>query len=277
MNVFFEKCSDAVKFALDSRSFGIYHSTENNPNLNIHTHECCELLFCLRGGNNFLIDDEIYKVENNDLFVINQFEAHKITLMGDVERYTVQLHPEYIFSNSTSETDLSACFYSRGKNESNRISLSDDEAEILVKLLSSINDCDGYGEDVMMNAYMMRILVLVNRFFLNNHPASAIVGNRLAGAITYINQHLADELTLDTIAKNTYMSVNGLCRVFKQSLGTTVMKYIVGKRISQAKMYLKNGKSVSETAFLCGFHDYSNFIRTFTKAVGCSPGKYKKK
>ena len=277
MNVFFDKCSAAVDFAAETKAFGIYHSTENNPNLNIHTHECCELLLCIKGGNNFLIDDKIYKAEDNDLFVINQFEAHKITLCGDVERYTVQIHPEFLFSNSTGETDLSHCFYSRGENFSNRVPLKKDEAEALVNILSDIKDCSGYGDDVLKNIYMIRLLVLVNRFFKDNHPAAAVGGSRLSGAVMYINRHLSDELTLDMIAKNSYMSVNGLCRVFKESLGTTVMKYIIGKRISQAKKYLKSGKSVSETAFLCGFHDYSNFIRTFTKTVGCSPGKYKKK
>ena len=46
----------------------------------------------------------------------------------------------------------------------------------------------------------------------------------------------------EMIAKNSYISVNHLCKLFKTTLGTTVIKYIIGKRISQAKKYLKKGK-----------------------------------
>ena len=54
------------------------------------------------------------------------------------------------------------------------------------------------------------------------------------------------------------------------------MKYIIGKRIAEAKKLLKAGNNVSDTALMCGFRDYSNFIRTFTASVGISPGRYSK-
>ena len=79
---------------------------------------------------------------------------------------------------------------------------------------------------------------------------------------------------LKNIANSLDMSEGYLCRIFKKNLGTTVTKYIAGKRISEAKKLLKNGHSVSDTAMLCGYHDYANFIRSFKKSVGVSPGKY---
>ena len=78
------------------------------------------------------------------------------------------------------------------------------------------------------------------------------------------------------VAKNTYVSVNQLCRLFTRYCGTTVTKYITSKRITEAKKRLEEGKSVTDTAFMCGFNDYANFIRVFKKAVGVPPGKYKK-
>ena len=86
----------------------------------------------------------------------------------------------------------------------------------------------------------------------------------------------SQELTLDMIAKNTYVSVNQLCRLFTRYCGTTVTKYITSKRITEAKKLLEEGRSVTDTAFMCGFNDYANFIRVFKKTVGVPPGKYKK-
>ena len=83
------------------------------------------------------------------------------------------------------------------------------------------------------------------------------------------------QLSLDDIAKNCFISVNQLCHLFKKYLATTVSKYITSRRITEAKKYLREGKSVTETAFACGFNNYAHFIKTFKKAVGVPPGKYK--
>jgi AraC-like DNA-binding protein len=71
------------------------------------------------------------------------------------------------------------------------------------------------------------------------------------------------------------LSVAKLCDLFKNQLSTTANKYLTGKRISHAKKLLSEGKSVTDTAIESGFSDYANFIRTFKKAVGIPPGKYK--
>ena len=126
MKCMFDKCYDAVKCANDNKSFGVYYSEKQNPDLSIHIHDCCEVLLCLCGGQNFLIDDRVYEVGDGDLFIINQFEAHKITFKQEstFSRYVMQVHPQYLYAQSSVETDLSHCFYTRGKEISNKISLS---------------------------------------------------------------------------------------------------------------------------------------------------------
>ena len=94
-------------------------------------------------------------------------------------------------------------------------------------------------------------------------------------AIDYINTHYAQEFNLDIVAKIAYVSPTQLSRLFSRYCGTTVTKFIISKRIANAKKLLSEGHSVTDTAFLCGFGDYANFIRTFKKAVGVPPGKYK--
>lgn len=279
MDFLFSDCHQAVEFAVQTKSFGIYHSCSNNPNAEIHTHNCCELLLCLRGGKNFLINDQIYEVCDGDLFCVNQFEAHKITFADEkeVERYVIEIHPDFLFSSSTDETDLSRCFYQRSSGFSHQIHLKPDESEQILSLLHSLAEAHPFGDDVVKRCTMLLVLTFVNRLFHQNQPVNEPEGDRLLqNAVIYINRHFSEEITLSMIAKHCFISVNQLCRLFKESLGTTVIKYLVGKRISEAKKYLKAGHSVSDTALMCGFQDYSHFIRTFTASVGISPGKYSK-
>ena len=76
------------------------------------------------------------------------------------------------------------------------------------------------------------------------------------------------------LAKHFYISESYICRIFKSATGTTINKYMTARRISIAKSLLAEGVGVSEVCERCGFSDYSNFLKAFTKSVGISPKKY---
>jgi len=277
MGNMFEHCYEAVDFASKTKSFAFNYSDVQNPDQDIHIHDTCEILLCIEGGQNFLINDRVYEVEDGDLFVVNQFEAHKITpdTGRKFRRYIMQVHPEFLYSNSTDKTDLSRCFYTRGKDVTNKIRLSEDEINELLSYLESINCDNGYGDDIVKNITALKILVFINKAFsIHTDTEKALGTGAIKNAIDYINNNFSQHLSLETIAQNSYISVNQLCRLFNKYCGTTVAKYISSRRITEAKKLLASGRSVTDTALLCGFEDYANFIRVFKKHVGVTPGKY---
>lgn len=281
MPFLYSKCADAIANATQTHTYGVYYSEVQNPDLNIHVHDCCEVFLCLSGGNSFLIDGRAYDVNTGDLFILNQFEPHKITADPTqiFARFILQIHPDYLFANSTEKTDLSRCFYTRGEGISNKISLTDSEIADLERLFILFRADKGFGDDVYKNAAINMSLALVNQYFMKRAETNNVVyieDEMIQNTISYINAHFSENLTLEKLAKNAYVSVNQLCKLFKNRFGTTVAKYIMSKRISEAKKLLAQGKSVSETSLSCGFADYANFIRVFKKFVGVSPGKYNK-
>ena len=279
MNHMFESCSGAIKNACENASFGVYYSDVRNPNPNIHIHDCCEVFFCLSGGKSFLIGGQIYDVNDNDIFVINQYEAHKITYDNESDfcRYVFQISPEFLHNCSTRETDLSKCFYPHKHGFDHRVHLSEPEVEKLKRNLEYLANDFGYGDDLIKRNVMVEILVDINRAILERGGVdSRSHSNKAVNlAMDYINKNFGDPITLESVAKASYLSVNQLCRLFSEHCGTTVAKYITSKRITESKKMLAAGKSVTEVAMLCGFGDYSGFIRVFKKNVGVTPGKYK--
>ena len=279
MNHIFESCSGAISHACDNGSFGVYYSEERNPNPNIHIHDCCELFFCLSGGKSFLIGGQIYDVHDNDLFVINQYEAHKITYEHGEEfrRYVFQISPAFLHDCSTRDTDLSKCFYPHKHGFDHRVHLDAEGAEKLKRMLTVLSSDAGYGDDLIKRGIMTEILIDVNRAILEREGGDSRSYSHKAVnlAMDYINKNFGEPITLESVAKASYLSVNQLCRLFSEHCGTTVAKYITSKRITEAKKMLAAGKSVTEVAMLCGFGDYSGFIRVFKKNVGVTPGKYK--
>jgi len=288
MKYYFDSCEGAIQNAITGKQFGMYYSKANHTNTDIHTHNTCELLFCITGGETFLIADKLYEVNDGDLFVINQFEAHKITNDPSAKRYerfVVEINPEFLHSCSTEETDLSRCFYSRTSDTSHRISLSPKQARMLYKLFSRIKNDNCFGADVLNQSALIQILVHVNNMFSENHSqesedSDASSNELILKIMAYINSNYNKDnslLSLEAISKNTFVSHNQLCRIFKEYTGTTVSKYILSRKISEAKKLLARGESVAKTAEACGFSNYANFIRVFKKSVGIPPGKYAEK
>ncbi len=280
MNILFNKCTKALDFATKSKTYGLFYSEKTDADTNVHVHECCEVFLNISGGKSYLIGDRVYEVEKGDLFIINQFEAHKITCLENepFKRFVLEIHPAFIYSFCSETTDLSHCFYTRGDNVSNKISLTEAEQKKIMSMFEVLKDENDFGDDIIKNSAVLSMLVYISSLFINrceiSHYRYSMDDRIVKQAISYINNNFSENINLETIAGELYISVNQLCRVFKKNLGTTVTKYIAGKRISEAKKYLKNGYSVSDTAMMCGYHDYANFIRAFKKSVGVSPGRY---
>lgn len=90
----------------------------------------------------------------------------------------------------------------------------------------------------------------------------------------YISHHLEDDLTLQTLADEFYVSKEHLSRKFKKTVGMTIHTYITRLRIDLSKKYLIQGLRVSDVYARCGFQSYNHFFRVFKKACGMTPHEY---
>lgn len=98
----------------------------------------------------------------------------------------------------------------------------------------------------------------------------------VARTIQYIHQHLADEITMEHIAKNVHLNADYLTRLFKKETGLSISKFIINKKMEKAKeLLIHTRKSIGEIAMLVGYYNYSSFNRIFTKETGMSPQEYK--
>lgn len=96
-------------------------------------------------------------------------------------------------------------------------------------------------------------------------------------AMQYIREHYAERVTLGDLSRHVLSDKYGLCKSFKRLTGQTVVQYLNNYRCEKAKEYLRDGKTVSETALLCGFHNMSFFTKTFKEQTGKLPSAYKGK
>jgi AraC family transcriptional regulator len=99
----------------------------------------------------------------------------------------------------------------------------------------------------------------------------------LQQAITYINEHLAKDLTISAIADELEMSQYYFSRLFKQSMGLSPYQYVMRQRVGQAKYLLRTTSlSAAAIATKVGFHTQNQFTIQFCKFVGTTPSKYRR-
>lgn len=92
--------------------------------------------------------------------------------------------------------------------------------------------------------------------------------------IQYIEEHYSRKLSLREVAKISNYSEAAFCRYFKKMTRLSFTTFVNNYRIDIAKRLLREGASVTEVAFSCGFEGVSYFNRTFKKVTGINPSKF---
>ncbi len=119
---------------------------------------------------------------------------------------------------------------------------------------------------------------IVRRFIIQAFDLAQVKHSDVVFKITnYIKKNCQEKLTLDTLAREVYLSKSYLSSIFKEETGISLTDYITNVRIEKSKKLLtREGIAISEIAMLCGFKDQSYFSKVFKKETGISPKKFRK-
>ena len=105
----------------------------------------------------------------------------------------------------------------------------------------------------------------------NEHNVSPVYKTK-----KYIDNHIAEEISMNEIAKKVHPNPDYLTRIFKQEVGVSIARYIIIRKMDRAKqLLLETDKTISEVAWEVGYFNYSSFYKTFIKLVGMSPQAFK--
>ncbi len=148
-------------------------------------------------------------------------------------------------------------------------------------LQNSVEDNSNcFGNDIVSVSLLSIILVILNRkgaeskLSTTASTSTQSLPDVIKSVFGYIDENLNSKITVTDIASSIHLNSVYLTRLFHQYTGLSIQQYIIEKRLSEAKRLLKNGASPTDVCFECGFNNYSNFSRTFTKCVKVSPRQF---
>jgi AraC family transcriptional regulator len=150
-------------------------------------------------------------------------------------------------------------------------------------LLPEIGANDPFGDLYMDSLANLLAVHLVRRHSSlgrrrarETDPRGVLPAGALRRVTDYVEENLADSLTLDELSAVAHMSPFHFSRLFKASTGLSPHRYVVGRRVERARDLLaKTGLPLHEVACLAGFTDQSHLAKLFRRHLGVTPRRYR--
>ncbi len=133
---------------------------------------------------------------------------------------------------------------------------------------------EGYIESLTTSLAVDRLLTSIA--LAPDSRGSFVEFDAVSVARRYMEEHYAEDLHVDDVAREAAISTSQLIRLFKRQLGTTPHSYLLRYRITQAKELLaETTLPVATIARQVGFASESNFSYRFGEMCGQSPSAYR--
>ncbi|WP_391563827.1 helix-turn-helix transcriptional regulator [Paenibacillus cremeus] len=247
-----------------------------------HFHPFYEIYYLMQGERIYFINGKVYTAERGDLIVINPHDVHLTTSteVPEFERILINFKHEFVHGSSPPPEQAWLPF-AQGSSLI-RFPMKDQAVnEQLIKEM--LAECKGQQE-----GYKDYVRLLLSQLLLRIHRQS-LQGNheperyahpmhkKITEIATFLNDHYQDDVTLEQISKQFYISPSYLSRVFKKITGFHFREYLQIVRVKEAQKQLRETKDKIVTiAEQTGFGHVSHFNTTFKKIVGVSPLRYRK-
>ena len=265
-----------------TNDYEIFHYSDKGlQNVNLHHHDFYECYFFVSGDVTYIIEGKSYTLQSGDIILINSKELHQPIINNKevpYERIVVWLDKNFVDSLSMEDTKLNRCFEDIQKENVIRTDLEGQQSikSILNKLLK-LADYSGMGMELLYRSYLTELLITLNNLlFYNTNKVNITIekSTLIDEIISYINTHVEEDIKIEDLSNQFFISRYHLLRVFKKHSKTTLHKFIVQKKLIYAKELILKGKPIIEVYKQCGFGDYSNFFRAFKNEYGMTPKQF---
>lgn len=148
---------------------------------------------------------------------------------------------------------------------------------ILKKLYRSKENKHEFAESIYIKSMLSIVVVMILRSCIYAQSKQKIKINTpflIDDIFAYISNHITEEISLDCLEREFYISKFHISREFKKLTGTTLHKYIVKAKLDLCKKLIEEGKSITDIAQICNLGSYNNLFRVFKKEFGITPKEY---
>ncbi len=249
-------------------------------NINLHSHTFYELLSVRRGRLQYLLGTERYRVQRGDIIIIPPGISHRPLLD---ERMAEPFERDVLW--------ISTLFYDEfccGKDgflpaftSPHLLRTAGTQYEYLAKQFSfgvqEAQDCGSLWQQIVIaNTLLLTAQIARALYNVEAPPIMPETHELIDDAILYVEDHLADRITLENTARHFLVSQSTISQTFRSKLNVSFYHYVTQRRLIAAKELILADEPLESTAAAVGFADYSTFYRAFKREYGISPLQFRK-
>lgn len=249
-----------------ARSDKDWHSME-------HSHYFAELFFITKGEGCFIIDNERVPVRENDLVLVNPGVSH--TELGNKNSpwEYIALGIEGLQFHSREDSgpyDYSVHFLGQSRKE-----IGDCLTQMVMEARLGEQDSGAVCQK-LLELLLLYITRHTRQNILAAPPNKATRECRVVEQ--YINEHYAEEITLETLSLTAHINKYYLVHAFKAYKGISPISYLAEKRLTEAMHLLETTNyPVTKISGMVGYSSQSYFSQAFRRMTSMSPNQYRKK
>ena len=251
-------------------------SVEYDREFQMHFHDIYEIYYFVGGDADYVVEGKQYHMAQDSLLMLPPHAIHGVRVNSPerYKRYTIHFNANLI--DIDRRTFLLSAFSNANQDSYSGICFQNLKNFDLYPYFDALVDCKHLPKNLSDKLIPIQIEALLSKLVLMRHTLhhsedSITLSKTVADVTNYINQHLTENITLDTLCEHFYISKVHLNRIFSKAIGATVFEYIAYKRIGLARHLLESGVPAKEAAVQVGYHDYSTFFRAYKKITGHAP------
>lgn len=263
----------------------LHHTSAHFFNNTLHNHDFYEIYIHVSGADLYQVENHTYHLKTGDMLIVKPYQMHGhsgVKPLTQYERLFLYITPEMLKKVSCGTYSLQGELDARLLRQQVCFSLTEDQLTMARRCLDRIqSNCltDTPATQLHDIALLIEFLLMVLDCMSTTAPITALPTastNPVHQIVAYINDHFDQPLSLDSIAAQFGLSKSNLSHRFVKATGHGVYDYILYCRFTYAKQLIATGEPLTSVAYRCGFGDYSNFQRTFSRFAGCSARAYRK-
>ena len=237
----------------------------------------------MRGSGVFRCSEVVLPAQQQNLIIFKPGQGGRLEYAGaygPLELIRVQLSPQTLAQLSDADTDLEKSF---NVVPFRQVAVRPDSQIYMLlknlarKLLMLSQERTQFGAAVFEHGILQMFVVLALRACIHAEFHTASVSRHylmLDEVFLFIQAHLTEELTLERLEKEFFVSREHIAREFKRQTGQTVHRYIVKARLDRCCTLIEQGLPITEVYKTSGFGGYNHFFRAFKKEYGMTPKEY---
>lgn len=247
-----------------------------------HYHDFHKIILFLQGRGDYIIEGKTYPLRPRDIIFVSAGEIHCPIISQEVpyERIVIYMSPEFLKGYSRGEDHLDACFR-QAREGSSVMHVAPGKCHDLLSHMEKLEKnahAPGFANGLYTELLFAEFMILLNRALLDHEIEEihdAEYNPKVQRLLQFINGHLQEDLTIDGLAAQAYMSKHYMMRRFKAETGYSIHQYITSKRLLHARSLLTGELPVTQICYDCGFRDYSTFSRAFKEMFHMTPKEYR--